>query len=523
MKRILAILILSLGVLGGCNQILGIDDLVFSDTCDDGATDSACASGCKPSCEGKECGDNGCDGSCGDCAEPPRSECIIEGGKGYVVEYLPVGSCNAEFRCEFESKKTACESGCVGGVCLDCSPRTCDDDGYLNQCGDALDDGCGGVLDCSKNCDSSDVCFEGNCCTPQTCLIADKQCGEFVNNCGQAVDCGDCSGMGCLSLCENNTCVAEEQHHEDCWSNDVYFYDSCDQRGETAEICVPPAVCFNDNALGASCCVPNCDGRACGDDGCGGACPPGCSSGRKCVESGVCMEMDAELVESGIKVIDLFSPLRLNGVLRIVKCGQESVGEESLQDELIHNFAAHHSLTVGTPGSALELQLMAVDCDAVAGYPVSTEELAELDSVVVLLKELVLLGFFPAVKPDLSRSKLLDSSFLNAEHLETVDEALRTLRQYDELKDIIAILGLDELSEEDRLKVARARKLERFLTQPFFVLEVTTGTPGTYVTRQESVDGVAMILSGQLDDLPEAAFYMVGNIDEAIAKAEGLR
>ena len=112
---------------------------------------------------------------------------------------------------------------------------------------------------------------------------------------------------------------------------------------------------------------------------------------------------------------------------------------------------------------------------------------------------------------------------VGAEHYETAQGVKRTLQRYKELQDIIAILGLDELSEEDRLVVARARKVERFLSQPFFVAEVFTGSPGKYVSLAETIKGFQMILSGELDHLPEQSFYLVGNIDEATAKAATLQ
>jgi F-type H+-transporting ATPase subunit beta len=118
---------------------------------------------------------------------------------------------------------------------------------------------------------------------------------------------------------------------------------------------------------------------------------------------------------------------------------------------------------------------------------------------------------------------MLQASVVGEEHYNTAREVQSTLQRYKELQDIIAILGLDELSEDDRVVVARARKLERFLSQPFFVAEIFTGSPGKYVKLEETIKGFQMILSGQLDDLPEQAFYMVGNIDEAIAKADKMK
>jgi F-type H+-transporting ATPase subunit beta len=118
---------------------------------------------------------------------------------------------------------------------------------------------------------------------------------------------------------------------------------------------------------------------------------------------------------------------------------------------------------------------------------------------------------------------MLQPNIVSAEHYEIAENVKETLQRYKELQDIIAILGIDELSEEDRLSVARARKIERFLSQPFFVAEVFTGSTGKYVTLAETIDGFNQILEGKFDELPEQAFYLVGNIDEAIAKGDTLK
>ena len=118
---------------------------------------------------------------------------------------------------------------------------------------------------------------------------------------------------------------------------------------------------------------------------------------------------------------------------------------------------------------------------------------------------------------------MLQPDIVGLEHYSTAQQIKSTLQRYKELQDIIAILGLDELSEDDRLTVARARKIERFLSQPFFVAEVFTGSPGKYVSLEEAIKGFQMILKGDLDNLPEQAFYLVGNIEEAIQKAETLK
>jgi len=117
---------------------------------------------------------------------------------------------------------------------------------------------------------------------------------------------------------------------------------------------------------------------------------------------------------------------------------------------------------------------------------------------------------------------MLQPNIVSSEHYATAETVKETLQRYKELQDIIAILGIDELSEEDRLTVARARKVERFLSQPFFVAEIFTGSPGKYVSLEETIKGFKMVLNGELDELPEQAFYLVGNIDEAISKADKL-
>ncbi|KEH22158.1 ATP synthase, F1 beta subunit [Medicago truncatula] len=151
--------------------------------------------------------------------------------------------------------------------------------------------------------------------------------------------------------------------------------------------------------------------------------------------------------------------------------------------------------------------------------PAPATTFAHLDATTVLSRGLASKGIYPAVDPLDSTSTMLQPRIVGEEHYETAQRVKQTLQRYKELQDIIAILGLDELSEEDRLTVARARKIERFLSQPFFVAEVFTGSPGKYVGLAETIRGFKLILSGELDSLPEQAFYLVGNIDEATAKA----
>jgi len=141
----------------------------------------------------------------------------------------------------------------------------------------------------------------------------------------------------------------------------------------------------------------------------------------------------------------------------------------------------------------------------------------------VLSRGLASKGIYPAVDPLDSTSTMLQPGIVGSVHYGVAQRIKETLQRYKELQDIIAILGIDELSEEDRLVVARARKVERFLSQPFFVAEVFTGSPGKYVSLEDSMKGFNMILDGELDDLPEQSFYLVGDINEAIEKAKGLQ
>jgi F-type H+-transporting ATPase subunit beta len=145
---------------------------------------------------------------------------------------------------------------------------------------------------------------------------------------------------------------------------------------------------------------------------------------------------------------------------------------------------------------------------------------AHLDATVVLSRNIASLGIYPAVDPLDSTSRQLDPNVIGNEHYETARRVQATLQKYKELKDIIAILGMDELSEEDKLAVARARKIERFFSQPFHVAEVFTGSPGKYVPLKDTIRGFKGIVDGDYDHLPEQAFYMVGSIEEAAEKAK---
>ncbi|KAL3648491.1 hypothetical protein CASFOL_007915 [Castilleja foliolosa] len=178
-------------------------------------------------------------------------------------------------------------------------------------------------------------------------------------------------------------------------------------------------------------------------------------------------------------------------------------------------------ITSTKEGSITSIQAVYVPADDLTD-PAPATTFAHLDATTVLSRGLAAKGIYPAVDPLDSTSTMLQPRIVGEEHYEIAQRVKQTLQRYKELQDIIAILGLDELSEEDRLTVARARKIERFLSQPFFVAEVFTGSPGKYVGLAETIRGFQLILSGELDGLPEQAFYLVGNIDEAAAKAMNL-
>jgi F-type H+/Na+-transporting ATPase subunit beta len=184
--------------------------------------------------------------------------------------------------------------------------------------------------------------------------------------------------------------------------------------------------------------------------------------------------------------------------------------------------ALQERITSTTQGSITSIQAVYVPADDLTD-PAPATTFAHLDATTVLSRNLAAKGIYPAVDPLDSTSTMLQPGIVTAEHYSIAETVKETLQRYKELQDIIAILGIDELSEDDRLVVARARKVERFLSQPFFVAEIFTGSPGEYVSLADTIKGFSMILNGELDDLPEQAFYLVGNIDQAIAKAETLK
>ena len=184
--------------------------------------------------------------------------------------------------------------------------------------------------------------------------------------------------------------------------------------------------------------------------------------------------------------------------------------------------ALQERITSTTEGSITSIQAVYVPADDLTD-PAPATTFAHLDATTVLSRGLAAKGIYPAVDPLDSTSTMLQPDIVGEEHYRTAQQVKSTLQRYKELQDIIAILGLDELSEEDRLTVSRARKIERFLSQPFFVAEVFTGSPGKYVSLEQAIKGFQMILQGELDELPEQAFYLVGDIEEAISKAETLK
>ncbi len=183
--------------------------------------------------------------------------------------------------------------------------------------------------------------------------------------------------------------------------------------------------------------------------------------------------------------------------------------------------ALQERITSTKTGSITSVQAVYVPADDLTD-PSPATTFAHLDATVVLSRQIAELGIYPAVDPLDSTSRQLDPLVIGQEHYETTRAVQGTLQRYKELKDIIAILGMDELSEDDKLTVSRARKIQRFLSQPFFVAEVFTGSPGKYVPLKETIRGFKAIVSGEYDHLPEQAFYMVGTIDEAVEKAKTL-
>ena len=183
--------------------------------------------------------------------------------------------------------------------------------------------------------------------------------------------------------------------------------------------------------------------------------------------------------------------------------------------------ALQERITSTNKGSITSVQAIYVPADDLTD-PAPATSFAHLDATTVLSRQIAELGIYPAVDPLDSTSRVLDPRVVGDEHYNVARQVQEILQQYKSLQDIIAILGMDELSEEDKLIVARARKIQRFLSQPFHVAEVFTGTPGAFVSLEDSIKGFKGIVAGDYDELPEAAFYMVGTIDEAIEKGKKL-
>lgn len=181
--------------------------------------------------------------------------------------------------------------------------------------------------------------------------------------------------------------------------------------------------------------------------------------------------------------------------------------------------ALQERITSTNKGSITSVQAVYVPADDLTD-PAPATTFAHLDATTVLSRQIAELGIYPAVDPLDSTSRILDPRIVGEAHYKCATDVQKTLQTYKALQDIIAILGMDELSEEDKLVVSRARKIQRFLSQPFHVAEVFTGSPGVFCELEDTIKGFQMIVDGELDHLPEAAFYMVGSIDQAIAKAK---
>ena len=218
--------------------------------------------------------------------------------------------------------------------------------------------------------------------------------------------------------------------------------------------------------------------------------------------------------------------LFIDNIFRFVQAGSEvsallgripsAVGyQPTLSTEMC---GLQERITSTKKGSITSIQAVYVPADDLTD-PAPAITFSHLDATTVLSRNLAAKGIYPAVDPLDSTSTMLQPEIIGLDHYGIAQDVKETLQRYKELQDIIAILGLDELSEDDKLCVSRARKIERFLSQPFFVAEVFTGSPGKYVSLADTIKGFKMILNGELDDLPEQSFYLVGNIDEAFEKA----
>jgi F-type H+-transporting ATPase subunit beta len=219
--------------------------------------------------------------------------------------------------------------------------------------------------------------------------------------------------------------------------------------------------------------------------------------------------------------------LFIDNIFRFTQAGSEvsallgripsAVGYQPTLATEMGNF--QERITSTNKGSITSVQAIYVPADDLTD-PAPATSFAHLDATTVLSRQIAELGIYPAVDPLDSTSRMLDPRIIGDEHYDIAREIQRILQTYKSLQDIIAILGMDELSEEDKLTVTRARKIQRFLSQPFFVAEVFTGTKGVFVSLEDTIAGFKGLLAGDYDDMPEAAFYMVGTIEEAVEKAK---
>ncbi|NUP96909.1 MAG: F0F1 ATP synthase subunit beta [Planctomycetaceae bacterium] len=239
---------------------------------------------------------------------------------------------------------------------------------------------------------------------------------------------------------------------------------------------------------------------------------------------------------SGLTMAEYFRDVRKSDVLlfvdnifRFVQAGSEvsamlgrmpsAVGyQPTMASEM---GALQERITSTKDGSVTSMQAVYVPADDITD-PAPVATFAHLDSTIILERKIAELGIFPAVDPLKSTSRMLDPQVVGEDHYKVARSVQQVLQRYNDLKDIIAILGIEELSDEDKLVVSRARKIQRFLSQPFFVAEQFTGTPGVFVSREDTVRGFREIVEGKHDALPEQAFYMVGNIEAAVAKAKSM-
>ncbi|SAL97496.1 hypothetical protein [Absidia glauca] len=227
-----------------------------------------------------------------------------------------------------------------------------------------------------------------------------------------------------------------------------------------------------------------------------------------------------EILETGIKVVDLLAPYARGGKIGLF--GGAGVGKTVLIQELINNIAKAHggySIFCGVGERTREAVYVPAD-DLTDPAPATT--FAHLDATTVLSRSIAELGIYPAVDPLDSKSRILDPRIVGAEHYKVATDVQQILQNYKSLQDIIAILGMDELSEEDKLVVERARKIQRFLSQPFAVAQVFTGYEGRLVKLQDTIRSFQEILDGKHDSLPETAFYMQGSISDVIKRSEEL-